>query len=109
MIFNHRWVPANCSFATSDRKAGCVLHRTFLFPSTEGTLSFVKKLSYARGPGLGVQHLTDEVCTEFVPITGRSSSNWSVYNLLEMLLIIETTYLNEREPHDLQKSDASDF
>jgi hypothetical protein len=28
---------------------------------------------------------------------------------LEMLRIIETTYRNEREPRDLQKSDASDF
>lgn len=53
-----------------------------------------------------MQRLTDEVCTEFTLITCRSFSNWSVYNLLEM---IETTYLNEREPHDLQKSDASDF
>lgn len=46
---------------------------------------------------------------QFAPITGRSSSNWSVYNLLEMLLIIETASLNEREPRDLHKSDASDF
>lgn len=56
-----------------------------------------------------MQHLTDEVCTEFAPKTGKSSSNWSVYNLLEMLLIIETTHLSERVPRDLQKSDASDF
>lgn len=45
-FFRHKCLPANCSFASSYRKASpCVLRWAFLFPSTEGTLSFAKELS----------------------------------------------------------------
>ena len=74
------------------------------FLSTEGALRFAKDPGFSpRRAGLRVKHPLAGFAEVVFPIPGRSSFSWLVYNLLEMLLIIETTYVNEREPHDCTK------
>jgi hypothetical protein len=74
------------------------------FSSTEGALRFSKDPGFSHGrAGQRAKHQLAAFAGFFPPIPGRSSFNWLVYDLLEILLITETTYVNERKPHDFTK------
>lgn len=98
-----KWDLSTRRVAASDPQGWGPLPRC-AFSSTEGALWFAKEPDQSHGrPSWAAGEASLSLVCSFSPIPVRSSFNWLVYNLLEMLLIIETTYVNEREPHDFTK------